>query len=224
VDSFCPNWLDDQFETCCTPCCEFRGQNWRSRKQPAGLPVYADGTDCDEILRGSGGISAGGCTWVVALFVASLRFRPVRPVPSARGEILGKSTKEDARPAGGAGAWHLQSESVFIISFTTDTSVRMLEISSLVFALQVPCTFEVYCRAPNSHQTRGSRLRTAVTGRGGMGGLDLAFHARLMELALQAVNTGTLRGRCTVSAWHRQSSRCMAPAIGKCFDYWLYDG
>jgi hypothetical protein len=41
-----------------------------------------------------------------------------------------------------------------------------------------------------------------------MRGLDLAFHARLMELALQAVNTDTLRGSCMASAivWY------MAPA------------
>ena len=48
------------------------------------------------------------------------------------------------------------------------------------------------CRTPGSHRTRSVRLRTALTGRTSRGPPDLAFHARLMDLALQAASTAGL--------------------------------
>ena len=48
------------------------------------------------------------------------------------------------------------------------------------------------CRPPDSHRTRSVLLRTALTGRSCRGRPDLAFHARLMELALQAANAAGL--------------------------------
>jgi hypothetical protein len=44
------------------------------------------------------------------------------------------------------------------------------------------------CRTPRSHRTRSVPLRTATAGRTSRAPSDLAFHARLMDLALQAAN------------------------------------
>jgi hypothetical protein len=53
---------------------------------------------------------------------------------------------------------------------------------------------KAYCRTPASHRTRSVRLRTAPVGRTSCERPDLAFHARLMELALQAANTHSSKG------------------------------
>jgi hypothetical protein len=50
------------------------------------------------------------------------------------------------------------------------------------------------CCTHGSHRTRSVRLRTALTGRSCRGWPDLAFHARLMELALQAANAHASKG------------------------------
>ncbi len=53
---------------------------------------------------------------------------------------------------------------------------------------------EERCCTLGSHRTCSVRLRTALTGRSCRGRPDPAFHARLMDLALQAVNTHASKG------------------------------
>ncbi len=61
---------------------------------------------------------------------------------------------------------------------------------------------EGHCCTPGSHRTRNVQLRTALTGRSCLGRPDLAFHARLRELALQAENAHASRGAASAGAMH----------------------
>jgi hypothetical protein len=117
-----------------------------------------------------------------------LRFRPVRPVPPARGATPGQPPNEDARPVRavlryGPGNCHVEEGGVSKHRGTEEhrgveaaqRNRARVRPKSLGFTPESASPRRINpprkarCRTPDSHQTHSVRLRTALTGRSGRG-------------------------------------------------------